>query len=235
MKTAGIDGCKAGWLLISFDDQAAAYKVLRDKNELKKTFESFDRIFINIPIGLEDENFERQCDIDLKKKIGKDYAADVITPPIRPALSSPSYVEANLTCFDYTEQNLSLQAWNITPKIKMVDDLLKNDESLKDKVLESHPEFLFQKLNGGMIYQKKNLKKGIKHRLELVREKEPVAEDFFRQIKEDYRRNEVEEHDIVDALVLAYYAKQSIGKELQTLPKTGEPDSEGMKKAIHYI
>lgn len=56
---------------------------------------------------------------------------------------------------EYTEKKLTLQAWNITPKIQMVDELLRADESLKDKVLESHPELLFQTINGGMIYQKK--------------------------------------------------------------------------------
>ena len=235
MKTAGIDGCKAGWLLISFDEGNARYEVLRNEKALQEAFENFDRIFINIPIGLEDESFERECDMLLRKKMGPDYAEDVIDPPIRPALMAPSYVEANMTSFDFTERNLSLPAWNITPKIKMVDELLRANKDLSDKVLESHPELLFQKLNGGMIYQKKNLKKGIKHRLELVKDKESIAEDFFREIKEDFRRNEVEEHDIVDALVMAHFAKSSIEKDLQTLPSKVEPDSEGMKRAIHFI
>lgn len=235
MKTAGIDGCKAGWLLISFDEDASKYEVLRDEQALKNAFEAYDRIFINIPIGLEDENYERECDNLLRNKLGNDYAPEVIDPPIRPALAAPSYVEANMTSFDFTERNLTLQAWNITPKIKMVDELLSANPDLQEKVLESHPEFLYQKLNGGMIYQKKNLKKGIKHRLELVKDKEAVADDFFREIKEDFRRNEVEEHDIVDALVLAYFAKQSAEKELKTLPAQISPDSEGLKRAIHFV
>jgi len=37
-----------------------------------------------------------------------------------------------------------------------------------------------------MIFQKKNLKKGIRHRLELLRAEEPIADDFFREIKEEY-------------------------------------------------
>lgn len=235
MKTAGIDGCKAGWLLISFDENDSKYEVLRSEQALKEAFEQFDRIFINIPIGLEDENFERESDTLLREKLGSEYAEDVIDPPIRPALVAPSYVEANMTSFDFTERNLTLQAWNITPKIKMVDNLLRENKTLQDKVLETYPEFLYQQLNGGMIYQKKNLKKGIKHRLELVREKEPKAEDFFREIKEDFRRNEVEEHDIVDALVMAYFAKAAINKDLKTLPAAIQPDSEGLKRAIHYV
>ncbi len=235
MKTAGIDGCKKGWLIISFDDDNPNYNVLRDKEELEDAFRSYDRIFIDMPIGLEDEQYHRECDELMRKAIGNEYAPSVFTPPIRPALHAPSYAEANMISYDYTEKKLSLQAWNIVPKIQQVDDLLQKHEELREQVLESHPEYLFQILNKGMLFQKKNLKKGIKHRLELIKAQEPVADDFFRDIKEDYRRNEVAEDDIVDAMVLALFAKRSVKKELKTIPEEVPVDSAGLKKAYHYV
>lgn len=235
MKTAGIDGCQAGWILISFDEGEEKYEILRSQEALKSAFQNYDRIFIDIPIGLEEENYTRECDELLRKKVGGEYASSVFSPPIRPALTAPTYVEANMISYEYNEKKLTLQAWNITPKIRMVDELLREDENLKNKVLESHPELLFQGLNGGMIYQKKNLKKGIKHRLELIEAKEPIADDFFRDIKEEFRRNEVEEDDIVDAMVLAYSAKISGEKGIKTLPEKVEYDSEGLPKAVHYV
>jgi predicted RNase H-like nuclease len=235
MKTAGIDGCKAGWILISFDQGEENYQVLRSDNELKKAFQEFDKVFIDIPIGLNDETYTRECDTKLREKLGPDYASSVFSPPIRPALDAPTYVEANMQSFEFTEKKLSLQAWNITPKIKTVDHLLQETEEFKDKVLESHPELIFMNLNGGMIYQKKNTKKGIKHRLELVSEQEEIAADFFREIKEEFRRNEVEEDDIVDSMALAYAAKMSLKKTIKTLPEDPETDSTGLIMAIHYI
>lgn len=235
MKTAGLDGCQAGWILISFDEGEEKYEILRDREALKSAFDNYDRIFIDMPIGLEDENYTRECDELLRKKLGGEYASSVFSPPIRPALTAPTYVEANMISYEYNEKKLTLQAWNITPKIQMVDELLRENEDLKESVLESHPELLFQSLNGGMIYQKKNLKKGIKHRLELIENKEPIADDFFRDIKEEFRRNEVEEDDIVDAMVLAYYAKISEEKGIETLPEEVEYDSEGLPKAVHYV
>tara|TARA_R110002096_G_scaffold326134_3_gene520044 strand:+ start:1523 stop:2230 length:708 start_codon:yes stop_codon:yes gene_type:complete len=235
MRTAGIDGCKLGWLLVSFDEGAELYTILRTKEELDAAFNDYDRVFIDLPIGLEDEEYHRECDVLMRKAIGTDYAPDVFSPPIRPALDAPSYVEANMISYDYTEEKLSLQAWNIVPKIKDVDSLLQASTALRDKVLESHPEFLFQKLNGGLIFQKKNLKKGVKHRLELIRDKEAIADDFFRDIKEEYRRIEVEEGDIVDAMVLALYAKLSTQKELKTMPEEISVDSVGLKKAYHFV
>lgn len=235
MKTAGIDGCKAGWILITFDDENPGYEVLRTEDDLKEAFHRFDRIFIDMPIGLEDDQYTRECDALLRKKLGPEYAPSVFSPPIRPALHAPSYVEANMQSYEFTEKKLTVQAWNITPKIIIVDRFLTEEPELQDVIFESHPELLFMNLNGGMIFQKKNTKKGLRHRLSLVSDREEIAKDFFRDIKEDFRRNEVEEDDIVDSMVLALGAKQSEEKGIKTLPENPEKDSSGLVKAIHYV
>lgn len=235
MKTAGIDGCKSGWLFMSFDEGNERYELLRSDAELEAKLLETDRVFIDMPIGLEDEEYTRECDRLLRKEVGSDYSSSVFSPPIRPALVAPSYVEANMISYEYTEKKLSLQSWNITPKILLLDELLSTHAELSKKILESHPEHLFQILNKGMIYQKKNLKKGIKHRLSLVEENEPVVDDFFRDIKEEYRRNEVAEDDIVDAMVLALFAKWSIEKPIKTIPSEVEKDSKGFPKAYHFV
>jgi predicted RNase H-like nuclease len=234
LKTAGIDGCKAGWILITFDENPS-YHVLRTDDELLESLNSYDRVFIDMPIGLEDEIYTRECDRLLREKLGGEYAASVFSPPIRPALHAPSYVEANMQSFEYTEKKLTVQAWNITPKIRVLDRFLSENSELREKVFESHPELLFMNLNGGMIYQKKNTKKGLRHRLELVSNHEPVADDFFRDIKEEFRRNEVGEDDIVDSMALAYAAKKSVAKGIKSLPENPETDSEGLIKAIHFV
>jgi predicted RNase H-like nuclease len=235
LKTAGIDGCKAGWILITFDDDNASYEVLRTDEDLKDAFHRFDRVFIDMPIGLEDENYTRECDALLRKELGAEYASSVFSPPIRPALNAPSYVEANMQSYEITEKKLTLQAWNITPKIITVDQFLTDQPELQDVVFESHPELIFRNLNGGMIFQKKNTKKGLRHRLSLVSDREEIAKDFFRDIKEEFRRNEVEEDDIVDSMALALAAKQSEKKGLKLLPENPEKDSKGLVKAIHYV
>lgn len=230
-----MDGCKAGWILITFDDKKPFYEVLRTNEDLEEAFHQFDRILIDIPIGLEDENYTRECDALLRKELGAEYASSVFSPPIRPALHAPSYAEANMQSFEFTEKKLTVQAWNITPKIKIIDQFLTNQPTLQDVIFESHPELVFRNLNGGMIFQKKNTKKGLRHRLSLVSDREKIAKDFFRDIKEEFRRNEVEEDDIVDSMALALAAKQSEEKGLKTLPENPEKDSSGLVKAIHYV
>lgn len=234
MKTAGIDGCKAGWLLIAFGEQPL-YKVLRTERQFLDALAEYDRLFIDMPIGLEDDEYTRRCDELLRKKLGKGYAASIFSPPIRPALHAPSYVEANLESFEYTGKKLTVQTWNIVPKIRQLDSALQQHCSLKEKVFESHPELLFMNLNHGMIYQKKNTKKGIQHRLSLLKALETGAGDFFRSIKEEYRRNEVAEDDIVDAMALAHAAKRSVEEGIKSFPENPERDAQGLIKAIHYV
>lgn len=235
MKTGGIDGCKVGWLFISFDEGNERWEVLETKEQLEEILLETDRTFIDMPIGLEDEEYTRECDALMRKEVGGNYSSSIFSPPIRPALAAPSYVEANMISYEFTEKKLSLQSWNITPKIQIIDDLLTDHSSLSEKVLESHPEHLFMKLNDGEIFQKKNLKKGIKHRLGLIEEEEPIVDDFFRDIKEEYRRSEVAEDDIVDAMVLALYAKWSKERPLKTIPSEVEKDSKGFPKAYHFV
>lgn len=216
-------------------DENKSYQIIRTQEELREELNNYDRIFIDMPMGLEDEVYTRECDALLRKKLGAEYAPSVFSPPIRPALHAPSYVEANMQSFEYTEKKLTIQSWNITPKIKILDEFLTSDPDLRDKVFESHPELLFMNLNRGKIFQKKNTKKGLRHRLDLIKVHEPIAADFFRDIKEEFRRNEVEEDDIVDAMVLALAANLSVEKGIKTLPENPPVDSSGLKMAIHYI
>ena len=85
------------------------------------------------------------------------------------------------------------------------------------------------------MFQKKNLKKGIRHRLELLIQENEWAGEFFRVIKEEYRRVDVGEDDIVDAMVLSYYANQSVTRGLRTIPNEPPKDSKGLPMAIHFV
>ncbi|HLR24694.1 MAG TPA: DUF429 domain-containing protein [Fodinibius sp.] len=236
MKTLGIDGCRAGWMAISLDDEHAGYWLVESDEKLKEFLLEYDRIFIDVPIGLTDEEYTRDCDRELRKMLGGEYAASVFSPPVRPALHAPTYAEASMTSYEITGKKVTLQSWNITPNIKTIDHFLQEKKSLREKVFESHPELLFRILNGNnSILQKKATKKGLRHRLGLLKNQSKYADDFFRDIKEEYRRNQVDEDDIVDAMALALFARYSVDEEIKTLPEEVPVDSTGLPMAIHYV
>lgn len=236
MKTLGVSGCRVGWIAISLDDDNAGYWLLESNEKLGEFFEEFDRVFIDVPIGLTDDKFIRKCDGELRKVLGPDYHESIYNPPIRPALYAPTYAEASMNSYETTGKKVSIQGWNITPNIKVVDQYLQQNKELREKVFESHPELLFQKMNGGnSILQKKATKKGLRHRLGLLKDRSKFADDFFRDIKEDFRRNQVDEDDIIDAMSLALYARRSLNDDLKTLPEDPCVDSTGLKMAVHYV
>jgi len=237
MKTIGIDGCPSGWFGISIkNEEDVAYKIIEDKEALLEIFESYDRILIDIPIGVESEKYVRRTDEELRKKLGSDYYASVFNPPIRPALYAPTYAEACMQSYEINEKKISLQSWNITPKIRMVDELLQEHEQLRERVLESHPELLFRIMNGNnSLLQKKNTKEGLRHRRHLIKEYNEELDEVYREVKEEYRRNEVRKDDIIDTLALAIFAYESRDQPIKTIPDSPDTDETGLPMAIHYV
>ncbi len=69
----------------------------------------------------------------------------------------------------------------------------------------------------------------------MLSEKSEWPEEFFRIIKEEYRRSEVGEDDIVDAMVLAYFANKSVKDGIKTIPEVPPVDGQGLPMAIHYV
>jgi predicted RNase H-like nuclease len=236
MKTLGLESCQGGWLAVSDAPETAGYWLLGSDKEFEDILEQYDRIFLDVPIGLEDDGYVRECDQLLRKRLGPYYKNSVFNPPIRSALYAPTYGEASLISYEATEKKISTHAWNIIPNIRLVNRLIKEHEHFRDKVFESHPELLFQILNGhNTILQKKETKKGLRHRLGLLKRVSSFADDFFRDIKEEYRRNQVEEDDILNATVLAVFALRSVDHKIRTIPEVPELDSLGLPKAIHYV
>lgn len=236
MKTVGIDGCPLGWLAIDFDSQKSPYWVIEGKEKLYDTFEKYERIFIDIPIGVPDDSYTRECDERLREELGSQYHASVFNPPVRPALYAPTYAEACVQSYSLTDKKVSLQAWNISGRIKQVDQLLQEQEKFRQKVYESHPELLFKVLNGKEpIQQKKQTGKGLKHRLKLLKQVQDRAESIYREIKEEYRRKEIAEDDIVDTMVLAHFAQLSQNNKIRHLPEHPPKDSQGLPMSVNYV
>jgi len=233
MKTAGLTGCQAGWLLISLDSDKP-YKILT-ATTLREELGHYGRLFTDTPIGIHQESSARECDIELKKWIGAEYAASVVSPPMRTALDAPSYVEANMIHFEITGEELPLAAWSQVPRIRLLDGLLREEMSLSQTVYQSDSELIFTRLNGRKIYQNRQTKKGLKHRLELLADQYPLVDDLFRDIKEGYRRNEVEELEILDAAALSFGASRSLQRPLLSLPEDPPCDPYGLRMAIYYI
>ena len=96
----------------------------------------------------------------------------VFSPPIREVIDCPDYASANAMQRRLCGRGLSVQAWNISPKIRELADFLDARAALQRRWVEVHPEIAFARLNGGMpIHESKKSPQGAGLRERLLRER----------------------------------------------------------------
>lgn len=150
-RVAGVDGCRAGWLVASSEVDANGV-TSRPELRVVPTFDvvfdlALDRIAVDIPIGLLDVLAAggREADRAARKLLGPLRGTSVFSAPVRQVLLADPFgpMPPNL--------GLTLQAWAITRKIREVDDALRarRDRTTGPVVIETHPEVVFFDLNGG--------------------------------------------------------------------------------------
>jgi predicted RNase H-like nuclease len=132
---AGIDGCKAGWI-IATTNRVVVVPMLE--------LEAFLQIGIDMPIGLSDGP-PRACDIEARKYLRR-AGSSVFPAPPRAALECSTYESALAVARSTTGRGISVQTYNIMRKVLEVDRLI--DPTTPDAVVEVHPECAFKMMNG---------------------------------------------------------------------------------------
>jgi predicted RNase H-like nuclease len=155
VRVAGVDGCRAGWL-VAVADTSAEGAISYPSLHVLPTFASVlelavDRVAVDIPIGLLEVLTAggRECDRAARRLLGPVRGTSVFSAPIRPVFLAdpwPATMPPKL--------GLTLQAWAIARKIREVDEVLSaRDARAGPFVIETHPEVVFLDLNGGRPVQ----------------------------------------------------------------------------------
>lgn len=233
MNFVGIDGCPRGWFAISFN-QAGQYdfNIFDCIDTLWQEYKNSSLILIDIPIGLPHWR-HRICDVEARKILGK-RGSSVFPAPSREAIQQLDYESAGKVNQKILGKKLSIQAWNICPKIKQVDDLMNKNEEARKQIRESHPEICFWALAGGstMAHNKKT-EPGFEERLSLLKNIQPNTEQIVDEAVRKFRRKDVAKDDILDTLALAIKAA-SPSETLRTIPEIPERDLKNLPMEIVY-
>jgi predicted RNase H-like nuclease len=233
-KISGVDGCKGGWLAFHFNGKSWSENLFEEINELYRASDS-NLILIDIPIGLRTtESLERLCDLE-SRKILNNRKSSIFPAPSRLAIHCNEYRAASQKNKEATGRGLSKQSFSIMPKIREVDDFIQsnNYNPRKKRIREVHPEVCFWGLNGctEMEYKKKSAL-GICERMQLLGTYIEDVNEIFDKTRSRYKKNQVADDDIIDALICTVTA--IFNESLSTFPLAPEIEPNGIPMEIVY-
>jgi len=234
MQTAiGIDGCKDGWFYFRFDGDTATFGVSPTIASILDALPGDACALVDIPIGLRARGKkERECDRAAREMLGP-RRSSVFAAPVRPILKAKDYRGALAQSRRLTGRGLSKQSWNLVPKIRELDELLKARPELARQVFEAHPEVLFTGLAGGPMSANKATRDGFTERMTILSILHPDAETLVASAFLAHGGFEAARDDVVDAFVLALCARKPT--QLKTLPAEPETDPRGLPMQIVYL
>lgn len=234
IKHYGVDGCKSGWVYAAIDTDTVIISTVPALNDLVARAPKNSHVFVDIPIGLRDVIGDAQhCDQQARRLLSPHRASSVFNAPLRAILDIDEYQEANATSKRLSGKGLSKQTFNITPKIREVDQLMARSEKARTMIREAHPEVCFYGLAGAVPMQhSKKTKEGFTERLDLLAKHQAGVEDAVASALDYYPRKLVAADDILDALVCAVTARMNC--HWKTVPALPEIDSTGLPMEMVY-
>lgn len=164
-------------------------------------------IFVDIPIGLGSADVPRYLDQVARHYLPASLRSSVFETPCRPAVYAADYTESRQINKDFTGKSVSVQAWNICPRIKEVDTILRNSVSMRTAFYEAHPEICFQQLKGTPLLYKKKTREGHSERMEILSNSIEDINEIIESFLKLHKRSEVQPDDALDACCLLVSAQ----------------------------
>ena len=166
---AGVDGCRRGWVAAvgRVDGRGApTVSVVSWFGELVASVERGElvAVAVDIPIGLPARG-PRRCDVEARRRLGP-RRSSVFPAPVRAALGSATWEDANARSRAVDGKGLAHQVFNLLPKIHEVDGLIS--PSSQARVVEAHPELCFASIAGTPLLHPKRTAAGRAARTALV-------------------------------------------------------------------
>jgi predicted RNase H-like nuclease len=138
----GVDGWRGQWVGARLEGRRVTLSVLPDAAAVLAE-PDVEVVAIDMPIGLSDDG-PRACDVAARKLMGR-AGSSVFPAPLRPVLACASYEEACAVSRAASGKALSVQAWNLVPAIRSLDEALGDPPDAR--VHEAFPELAFRALD----------------------------------------------------------------------------------------
>lgn len=234
---AGVDGCKAGWIVaycVAGKPAQAELAVFSSFADVLDFTPAFVRIAVDMPIGLPDRvgPSGRGPEKAVRPHLGQRQSS-VFTVPSRAAVFTEDYRAACAVALDTSEppKKVSKQAYYLFPKIREIDELMTPE--LEARVFEVHPELAFWRLNGEkeMSLPKKVKSRanpeGLDQRRDLL-----VSHGFDRAFLDQAPPRGAGRDDLLDAAANCLIAERILTGKAESFPEDYQRDGKGLRMAI---
>lgn len=229
----GIDACKGKWVAVCISDSGFEVGKFDTIGDICKSYPDCDTYLIDIPIGLPEGGGDIRPDMLVKKELGRK-GSSIFPVPCRQAVYADDKARARELNVSALGKSLSEQSIGISKAIRQVDEFLQRNPEWKNRLLESHPELCFSKLNGNQpIMEKKTTSEGYNRRLELLRRYHPAADKVIEKFLSG-GPNRKKTDDVVDALCLAVMGRLIVENGCRRFPEKPMMDSTGLFMQIVY-
>jgi predicted RNase H-like nuclease len=128
--------------------------------------------------------------------------------------------------------------WNVQtgfrdlPKIREVDEALRANPQLRERVYEVHPEVTFRVWRGAAMNHSKKTQAGHADRIRLI--SAHFGEDAFETVRAKHRPRDVADDDILDAFAALRTAERIANGVSRSLPEVPPFDAAGLPMRIVY-
>jgi len=221
----GADGCRGGWIACILDHGEFRLEHYDSVEKLVNKYPEYDAFLIDMAIGLRSSAYQLRPDDLARKELGA-LSSSVFPVPCREAvyaITEEEQKQANKRAFG---KSLSKQTISIIPKIREVDEFLKAHPQYKNRILESHPELDFTRLNGSVVKTRKKETAGFTQRVAILNKYLPKI--HLSGLREKAKELKCNSDDLLDAVCLAVTAALSAQGQCETIPPEPEQDATGL-------
>ena len=198
--------------------------------------ETPELIAVDIPIGLPDRTGPggRACDVEARRQLGA-RKSSIFSVPARSAVGHTDYVSACNAALKTSDppRKISKQVFYLFAKIREVDELMTPE--LQNRVVECHPERVFQRLNGGTALNLPKKMQSKPHIPGLTQRRQLLTKIGYREsLLHDVpcRRANAGEDDLIDACANAAAAADIVRGLAGRVPASPGLDRRGLRMEI---
>ena len=203
----GIDGCPAGWLVLSQkadNSRSLSARIYPTLGELAPHLRGDHIVAIDMPIGMpEPDHYPRTCDTTARQALGS-RACCVFSAPCRGVLEHLNdYPAASTWHRSATGKAISRQAFNILAKIDELNTFLSRQTGIIASFHEVHPELSFAHMNASSgkaspILAKKSSPEGAQARATLIEQafpQSPPLRELIQGLHTSWHKNGQKKHE----------------------------------------